>query len=432
MVKHVAFMTLGCAKNEVDTAAMQKDLIKNGFDVIDLDHETYDGSFDAVVLNTCAFIQPAIEESIDTILDCAATEDVQTGSTKLIVCGCLPSRFTEHLAEELPEVQVFLPCNREHELVQVLCDELGVEPVAQEAEFYYSPSEYVKISDGCSRRCAFCTIPFIRGPYHSFSRDDIYSDVSQKIAGGAQEIVLIAQDSGIWGQDLSPRTTLATLLENLARAFPDTWFRVMYLQPAGITDELIRVMATYPNICSYLDIPLQHCNTNILRAMNRQGSRSEYEHMVKKLRQAIPDITLRTTLIVGYPGETEEMFDELCDFVSSCEFDYVGIFAFSPEEGTVAADLPDQIDEDTKQYRVRELRDIADTVSSQRIAQRIGSSCEVLVLGVEEDGQVFGRTQAQAPDVDGVTYVDSAFVGQRIYATITDTLLYEMEAVRES
>ena len=241
--------------------------------------------------------------------------------------------------------------------------------------------------------------------------------------------MLIAQDSGIWGLDLKPRENLASLLKRLSEAYPDTWFRVMYLQPAGMTDELLDVMATHDNICNYFDIPLQHCDSEILKSMNRSGSRAEYEQMVARIRQRIPGIALRTTLIVGYPGETEEQFDDLCDFVSETEFDYVGIFAYSPEDGTPAAELPNQVDEDTKQARLQELRDIADAVSSHVVSRRIGTSMDVLVLGCEEDGQLYGRAQCQAPDVDGVTYLEHGAVGELHTVSISDTLLYEMEAL---
>ena len=203
----------------------------------------------------------------------------------------------------------------------------------------------------------------------------------------------------------------------------------MYLQPAGMTDELLDVMATHDNICNYFDIPLQHCDSEILKSMNRSGSRAEYEQMVARIRQRIPGVALRTTLIVGFPGETEEQFDDLCDFVSETEFDYVGIFAYSPEDGTPAAELPNQVDEDTKQVRLQELRDIADAVSSHVVSQRIGTSMDVLVLGCEEDGQLYGRAQCQAPDVDGVTYLENGAVGEVHTVSISDTLLYEMEAL---
>ncbi len=427
MSKRVAFLTLGCAKNEVDSQAMQQELVRAGFDIVNIEDPA-----DAIVVNTCAFIQPAIEESLDAIFDIAQLEAVESGDCKLIVCGCMPSRFGSDLEAELTEADKFVPCADEEHIVEVVSDALGLEPTPDSvtAAFSYQSSEYVKISDGCSRHCSFCTIPTIRGPYHSFSIDSIMSDVKEKVKGGAKEIVLIAQDSGIWGLDLKPKMTLSDLLCALASEFPATWFRVMYLQPAGLTDELVHTMASYDNICSYLDIPLQHCDPEILKSMNRKGSREEYEAMVERLRLEVPGIALRTTLIVGYPGETDEQFEELCDFVSTASFDYVGIFAYSPEDGTPAAALPNQVDEDTKQERLQILRDLADSVSSAQIAERIGSKADVLVLGTEEDGQLFGRTQAQAPDVDGVTYVDSATIGEFASTVIVDTLLYEMEAER--
>lgn len=428
MGKQVSFLTLGCAKNEVDTAQMQKQLIAAGYEIVDVD-----APCDAIVLNTCSFIQPAIEESIEAFLDLAALDRARSGATKLVVSGCMPARFGKDLEDELTEADLFVPCAKEDSIVELLDQLLGnaSEVVREGLSFESSLSEYVKISDGCSRWCAYCTIPIIRGPYHSYPSDEILADVSQKVSGGAKEIVLIAQDSGIWGLDLTPRESLASLLERLAKAFPETWFRVMYLQPAGITDELLDVMARYDNVCSYLDIPLQHCDADILKSMNRKGSRQEYEEMVVRLRERVPGIALRTTLMVGYPGETDEQFDDLCDFVSEAAFDYVGIFAFSAEEGTKAATLPDQIDDETKQDRLQTLRDIADSVSSAVISQRVGTTQQVLVLGAEEDGQLYGRTQCQAPEVDGVTYVEDAQIGEVFSAKIDDTLLYEMEASRE-
>ena len=424
MPNTVAFLTLGCAKNEVDTADMQEALVCAGFDIVDINDPA-----DAIVINTCAFIQPAIEESIDTILEIAGLEEVTSGSTKLIVVGCMPSRFGEELIPEFPEVSHFIPCANEDSLVDVVSQALQNPNVeSRTVEFSYNPSEYVKISDGCSRHCAFCTIPSIRGPYHSFTFDSIYSDIAQKVKGGAKEIVLIAQDSGMWGLDLEPRESLASLLRRLASSFPTTWFRVLYLEPVGVTDELISVLSEYDNICNYLDIPFQHCDPVILRSMNRTGSRKEFEQLIHRIRQSIPDITLRTTLIVGYPGETDEQFEDLCDFISEAQLDYVGVFAYSREEGTKAASLPDQIDEDTKQERLQTIRDLADAVSAQKIAQRIGEKVNILVLDAEEDGQLYGRCQSQAPEVDGVTYIENASIGHFVSATITDTLLYEMEA----
>ena len=425
MAAQVSFLTLGCAKNEVDSASMQERLMQAGYEIVNIDAPS-----DVIVVNTCSFIQPAIEESLDAIFDIAAQEAVLTGDTKLVVAGCLPSRYSDDLAGELSEADRLVPCSKEDDIVEVIDELLGRHSVSHSVplRFSYAPSEYVKISDGCDRRCSFCSIPSIRGHYHSFSYGEIEQDVDNKVAGGAREIVLIAQDSGIWGRDLRPRETTASLLSRLATRHPDTWFRVMYLQPSGLTDELLDVMASHGNICSYFDIPLQHCDPEILHSMNRSGSRAEMEQMIERIRSCVPGVALRTTLIVGYPGETEDQFEELCDFVAEAGFDYVGIFAYSPEEGTKAATLPNQIDDETKQERLQELRDVADAVSAQVISQRVGHKMPVLVLGQEEDGQLYGRAQCQAPDVDGVTYIDAGDPGTIVDVEISGTLLYEMEA----
>ena len=428
MTKNVSFLTLGCAKNESDSARMQQDLIRAGYSIVDIEQPS-----DVIVVNTCSFIQSAIEESLDAVFEIAGLDPVKAGNTKLVVCGCMPSRFGDDLAEELTEADRFVTCKEEDSIVEILDGLLDVSSIRDSVEvaFEYAPSEYVKISDGCNRFCSFCTIPYIRGRYHSFSYDEIVDDVEAKVAAGTKEIVLIAQDSGIWGLDLKPRETLASLLDRLAVEYPQTWFRVLYLQPAGLTDELLDVMAAHKNICKYFDIPLQHCDPDILKSMNRSGSREEYEQMVARIRKRIPEIALRTTLIVGYPGETEEQFEDLCDFVEEAEFDYVGIFAYSPEDGTPAAEMPNQIDDDTKQARLQELRDIADSISSHVVSQRIGREMDVLVLGQEEDGQIYGRAMCQAPDVDGVTYLDEGEAGEIRTVTISDTLLYEMEALSD-
>lgn len=428
MTKDIAFLTMGCAKNEADSAHMQQDLIRAGYNVVGLDEPS-----DCIVVNTCSFIQSATEESLEAIFEVAGYDSVKAGDTKLVVCGCLPSRYGEELDTELSEADRIVPCSKEDDIVQIMDGLFGrsSDKDRYEIAFTYSPSEYVKISDGCNRFCSFCTIPYIRGRYHSFEYEDIRVEVGAMVDAGTKEIVLIAQDSGIWGLDLKPRRSLAWLLGNLAESYPSIWFRVMYLQPAGLTDELLDVVASHSNICNYFDIPLQHCDPKILESMNRQGSRQEYEEMVKRIRERIPSAAIRTTLIAGYPGETEEQFDELCDFVSEAEFDYVGIFAYSPEDGTPAATMPDQVDDDVKRDRVTQLRDIADSVSSYIVSQRVGSELDVLVLGREDDGQLYARAQCQAPDVDGVTYLTSGEVGQFERVTIGDTLMYEMEALGE-
>lgn len=442
--KHVTFITLGCAKNEVDTAHMTARLVDAGYRVIDQEGAFADDTttaLDAIIVNTCSFLQEAIEENLEIIFDIANLPRVMAGETKLVVAGCMPARFGSDLAEELTEPDLFIPCPDESSIVPALDQLLGIARSDQNARAIEeadprllrrddSPSAYVKISDGCDRFCSFCAIPYIRGRYHSFTYERVSTEVRTLVDQGVAEIVLIAQDTAIWGSDLEPARSLAWLLDHLASDFPDTWFRVLYIQPEFIDDALLETFAAHDNICNYLDIPFQHVDRALLESMNRHGGRQEFDQLIARIRSTLPDVALRTTVMVGYPGETEAMFESLCDFIADIDFDYVGIFAFSPEEGTRAAALPDQVDEDTKQERLRTLRDIADTVSRTRIARHIGTRLDVLVLGCEEDGQLFGRCKYQAPDVDGVTYLDAGKIGQIVPVLIEDTLYYEMEGTR--
>lgn len=457
----VAFITCGCAKNEVDTKNMAKRLFDAGFDLVD------DASCaDALIINTCAFIQSATEHSIETIFDAVCLPNVRAGAA-LIVAGCMPSRYGDDLACALPEAHAFVPCNCEEDIVAYVKEALTNTPfshlpstshttpksalgpsvtrennmalpacvlrTSQEsiscADTFFIPPvwAYVKISDGCNRFCSYCTIPFIRGRYHSFSYEYIYGEVEKLVQSGAREIILIAQDTGCWGCDFKHPSSLAQLVSGLAEAFKDVWFRIMYTEPEGVSDELIDAMATHANICNYLDIPLQHVDANILHAMNRKGSRAEFELLINRIRACIPDIALRTTLIAGFPGERDEQFESLCDFVEEGMFDYVGVFPYSPEEGTRAALLPDQIADDEKLARAQRLRDIADSVCYIRVSERVGKEFDVIVEGCEEDGQLFGRAQCQAPEVDGVVYIDKGKPGSVQRIIVTDTLLYEME-----
>lgn len=430
-VPRVSFITLGCAKNEVDSAVMRRRLAEAGYSV-DAEPE----SADVIVVNTCSFIQEATEESLDAIFEAASLKRVEAGRAFLVVAGCMPARYGDDLSQELDEAAAFVPCSKEDDIVAIVEGLVGrPDPVAGRGaeacpapENMTSPFSYVKISDGCDRFCSYCTIPFIRGRYHSFPYEQILDEVRRCVEDeGSREIVLIAQDTGRWGQDLADGHDLAWLVDTLAGQFADTWFRVMYLQPEGVTDRLLEVMAARDNVCSYLDIPLQHVSEPILRAMNRPGGEASFARLVEQVRSRVPDITLRTTLIAGFPGETEEQFEMLCDFVAETPFDYVGVFPYSREEGTAAFDLEDQIDEDEKLERAQRLRDVADAACGARIAARAGSTMKIVVEGYEEDGQRYGRAQCQAPDVDGVTYVNGGEPGEIVSAVIEDTLLYEME-----
>ena len=420
----LCFITLGCAKNEVDTAAMKEAVLAAGYSVCE-DPEMAN----VIIVNTCSFIQSATEESLDAIFELADLPQVLKGNTHIVVAGCMVSRYGDDLKTELNEAAAFVACKDETHIVSVVEQLIGkpVDAHQVDAAIPCAPSTYVKISDGCDRFCSYCTIPYIRGRYHSFDYETIVYDVEKAARLGAREIVLIAQDTGRWGQDLLPERTLAWLLDNLAKSYPQLWFRVMYLQPEGLSDELLSVFAQHDNICKYFDIPLQHVNPTILKSMNRSGSYDEYVALVERIRAAIPQVCLRTTLIAGFPGETDEQFEELCDFVGEGFFDYVGVFAYSQEDGTRAAQLPNQIDEDEKQRRTQIIRDLADSISVQLVAERVGKTFDVLVEGIEEDGQLVGRAMCQAPEVDGVVYLNSGEIGQIVSATITDTLLYEME-----
>ena len=430
----VSFVTLGCAKNEVDTTHMREKVQEAGYTLVNDPARAH-----AIVINTCSFIQAATEESLEAIFDTADLPNVEKGDSRIIVAGCMPARYGDSLADELTEAGAFVPCSREDDIVLVLNEVIGKpQQVIQEdhdskifdlvdAETAAPVSAYVKISDGCDRFCAYCTIPYIRGRYRSFSLDEIRSEIARRLAQGVREIVLIAQDTGRWGTDFDEPLSLAYLVSTLAVENPNTWFRVMYLQPEGLTDEYLYAVATYGNICSYFDIPLQHTDPEILRLMNRTGSRAHFEALIEHVRSVIPEATLRTTLIAGFPGETDEQFEALCDFVEESEFDYIGVFPYSREEGTRAFDLPEQVEDDEKLHRAQRLRDIADAVCSARIAARVGKSMDILIEGYEEDGQLFGRAQCQAPEVDGVTYLETGEVGELRTVVIADTLLYEME-----
>lgn len=424
----VSFVTMGCAKNEVDSEHMAARLVDAGYQIVDdAEHA------DAVIVNTCSFIQAATEESIDAILEVAGFESVKAGSSHLIVAGCMPARYGADLEDELVEASGFVPCADESSIVSIVDSLMGItrEHVVEDVPGHKltrsGVSAYVKISDGCDRFCSYCTIPYIRGRYHSFELEDICFEIGTLVQNGAREIVLIAQDTGRWGQDFEDPSSLADLIKEVAERFPETWFRVMYIQPEGITETLVDAVANHDNVCSYFDIPFQHANKDVLRAMNRRGCGDEYLDLIGRIRSRIPDVTLRTTLIAGFPGETDEQFDELCEFVEEADLDYVGVFAYSREEGTRAYSLENQVDEDEKFDRTQRLRDLADDVCAARIASRVGKTMDVLVCGVEEDGQLFGRAMCQAPDVDGVTYLLDGTVGEIRRVRIDDVLLYEME-----
>jgi ribosomal protein S12 methylthiotransferase len=420
----VGFITLGCPKNEVDTDRMRAAVAASDFRLAE-DPETAD----VVVVNTCSFIEAATQESIDTVLELAA---VSRDARQVVVAGCMPSRYGADLAEAMPEAGAFLPVIEESALLDVLERLTGFSAgeIAEKcaARTSSGPSAYLQISDGCHRSCAYCTIPAIRGPYRSRPIADIVAEAAELVRLGAAEIVLIGQDTTAWGLDLPGVERLADVVDAVARVEGVRWLRIMYAQPDGIDDRLLDAMARHPDVCHYLDMPLQHASKPVLRAMRRSGDAGEYLRLVARIRAAMPDVALRTTLIAGFPGETASDVAALEEFLRAARFDYVGVFVFSPEEGTAAASMEGQVPLRTRRARAQRLRDLADTIGFEKASARVGDTLEVLVEGIDEDeGAVFGRWRGQAPEIDGVVMLDSGAAGEIVSASIVDSLGYDLE-----
>jgi len=431
------FVTLGCAKNEVDTDRMRALLLGAGFRET---HEIDDADF--IIVNTCSFLASATSESIEATLELA--EEVAEGvrTRPIIMCGCVPSRYGKELEDELPEVAAFVPADREDEIVSVAHDVLGMDDAVIDLgdgrvlRTVEGTSAYVKISDGCDRFCTFCAIPYIRGRYFSRPADEILGEVRGLLEGGVREIVLIGQDTGIWGHDLPGCQNLAGLLRLVAHEVRPYggWVRVLYLQPEGMTDELIATMRDVDEVLPYIDIPIQHCSSRILSAMNRSGSPDELRALFDRLRSEIPGMVLRTTGMAGFPGETDEEADELAEFLAEQEFDYTSVFAYSPEEGTAAAKMDDQVDEDVKIERTQRLMDIAEQMGFAATARHVGERVSVIIDGVEEgdDGvELIGHAWFQAPDSDGAVHIEEgeATVGDIVVCDLVDSFCYELIGV---
>ena len=428
------FLTLGCAKNEVDTDRMRAQLLRAGFETCEDVHDA-----DIAIVNTCSFLSVATQESIEATLQLAQETAGDIKSLPIVMCGCVPSRYGDELTGGLPEVAAFVPAQEEGRIVEVVCDVLGVVTPAAPGgprtplRTIEGASAYVKISDGCDRFCAFCAIPYIRGEYFSRPSEDICEEVRHLMEGGVREIVLIGQDTGIWGSDLEDKKDLAWLLEEVAREVRPYkgWVRVLYLQPEGMTDRLIDAMRSIPEVLPYIDIPIQHCNERILARMCRSGSREELASLIARLRELIPGMVLRSTGMVGCPGETQEEADELVDFVNEVGFDYTSVFAYSQEEGTAAAEMEDQIDEDTKLERTQRLLDVAEQIGFEATASHVGEVVDVIVDGIErtdEGTELIGHTWFQAPDSDGAVHIESgeAAVGDMVKCLLVDSFCYEL------
>lgn len=419
----VAFVTLGCPKNEADSDRMAGLLGRSFRITADVEEA------DVLVVNTCAFIQDAVEEAIDEVLAAAEWRAARPGR-RLIVAGCLPSRYGNDLAAELPEVDAFVPVAEEESIVAVVSGLTGV-AASDDARHgavraVPGPTAYLKISDGCDRRCTYCTIPAIRGPYRSRSRTEVLAEARMLIEAGVKEIVLVGQDVTRWGTDLPGKPSFAELVSAVASLDGDYRVRLMYLQPDGVTDELLQTIAEHPRVCRYLDVPVQHASRTVLRAMGRRGDADALLGLVERIRATLPDAVLRTTVMLGFPGETRRDVEELHRFLAQARFDYVGVFAFSPEEGTAAASLTGQVPLRTRRARAQRTRDLADEIGSSMAARWVGHSVRVLVEG-EEDGLTVGRTCGQAPEIDGVTlFPQRAPRGTFVTVRVAETHGYDL------
>lgn len=431
------YITLGCAKNEVDTDRMRALLDAADYQEVDSAQDA-----DAVIINTCSFLASATSESIETTL--ALAEEVNEGvrATRIIMCGCVPSRYGDQLPQELPEVSAFVRADEEDGIVAIVDDVLGVERdmpsfIPNIKRTVEGSVAYVKISDGCDRFCSFCAIPYIRGRYHSRPADRIIAEARELVAGGVKEIVLIGQDTGIWGKDFKDENdgpaNLAQLLVALAEALRPlhVWIRVLYLQPEGMTDELIAAIRDTPEVLPYIDIPVQHCNERVLKSMHRSGSEQQLDELFAHLRSEIPGMVIRTTSLVGFPGEADEEAEQMLAFMDRNSFDYTSVFAYSREEGTRAAEMDDQVDEDVKLERAQKALDLAEALGFAATASHVGETAEVIIDGIEEnDGfsEFIGHAWFQAPDSDGAVHLDieEACIGDIVTVEFTDSFCYEL------
>lgn len=411
------FISLGCAKNLVDTEVMLGVLNDRGIEITGDPQEA-----DIIIINTCSFIDSAKEESITTILQMAALKD-NAKCRGIIVAGCLGQRYKEELLDELSEVDAIIGTSAWHRIGEavdavlrgervLLIDENNTiyddkTPRISTTPFY---SAYVKVAEGCSNCCSYCVIPHIRGKFRSRTIESIVAEVERLTASGVKEINLIAQDTTSYGRDLYGKPVLAELLRKLVKIEGVLWIRLLYCYPKYFTDELIQLIAEEPKICKYVDLPLQHADDEILKAMHRRDSSRDIEILLSKLRENIPGVVIRTSFIVGFPGETEKHYRSLRNFVEKQKFERVGVFTYSQEESTIAATMPDQVSDEIKEERYHDLMSLQSKISEELNRDMEGKVLEVLVEGLdsEQPNVAYGRSYREAPDVDGYIYIENA------------------------
>ena len=429
----VGAVSLGCNKNRVDTETALGLLKDHGYRIVSDPSQA-----DILLVNTCGFIDPAKEESINTILEMA--EYKQRGSCRLlVVTGCLSQRYEKDLMSELPEIDLLLGVNQYAQLPKLIDQALKgqrIHACSDDLSYFEQKrvlttpgySAYIRIGEGCSNRCTFCAIPLIRGPYRSRSEDRILQEISDLALQGVREHILIAQDTTRWGTDHGGHTQLPALMRKAAEIEGVEWLRVLYCYPDETNEELLDLLASHPKICPYLDIPIQHIHPDILKRMHRRGTREDILRCIRGAKER--GLTLRTTLITGFPGETEDQFRELLDFVAEAEFDRLGAFAYSPEEGTPAARMPDQVPEEVKQDRLDRLMTLQSTISLKQNQKRVGTTERVLVTDLNDQGMALGRSRREVPEEDGEILIrlkeKQPEIGSFISVKITQADTYDL------
>ena len=436
MAIKVGMVSLGCSKNQVDAEIILAKLRERGYQI-----HTDSGTCDVVIVNTCGFIESAKQESIENILEFCTLK--KEGRIKVIVVtGCLAERYQQEMAKEIPEADVILGIGSNDEIRDAIEKALNGEKV-----YSFGPKEnlplegeriisnlpffaYLKIAEGCDNRCTYCAIPMIRGRYRSREMDNIVAEAQHLADHGVTEINVIAQDTTRYGMDLYGKPMLAELLRRLAKIENLHWIRVLYTYPDYINDELLEVIASEEKIVKYLDIPLQHCNGKVLREMNRRGDRASLTALIGRIREKVPGIIIRTTMIAGFPGETEEEFTELCEFVQEMKFERLGCFPYSAEENTPAGEREDQVDPEVRYRRAELIMEIQMEIMAQQNEQLVDTDVEVVVEGYDRyASSYFGRTAADAPDIDGKIFFmcgHKLAIGQYLPVHVDDVLDYDL------
>lgn len=427
-------ISLGCPKNQVDGEALLAKLNNAGYEIV-----TDIEASDVMIINTCGFIEEAKREAIDAILEVAEYKNAGLISA-IVVTGCLAERYQDEIIKEMPEVDAVLGIGANSDIVKV-CDKAlcGITTTSFPNKCYLSlddermvstPSHwaYLKIAEGCDNRCAYCAIPGIRGAFRSRTMESVTAEAKKLAADGVKELILVAQDTTRYGEDLYGKYSLDTLLENLVKIDGIEWIRLFYCYPQRITDSLIDVIAREEKICNYIDIPLQHSDKTVLRNMNRVGTGEDYKALLSKMRAKIPNLALRTTFMVGFPGETDRQFENLCKFVNDVQFDKMGCFTFSPEEDTPAYDMECQIDEDVKKRRQEVLMNSQYTITERLNRQRVGKTYKVIIDGFDGEKYV-GRSYMDSPEIDSGIIFESnkeLKIGEFVNVKITDFDGYDL------